>query len=81
MKRPPPPPSALAVVIPAHNEAHELPAALAALRVALRHPEAAGAPVVTVVAADACTDTTAAVSAPRGAAESEKPARQPGAPP
>ncbi|MGW3009180.1 glycosyltransferase [Streptomyces sp. NPDC001219] len=79
MKRPPPPPSALAVVIPAHNEAHELPAALAALRVALRHPEAAGAPVVTVVAADACTDTTAAIAAHWGAAIVELPAHNVGA--
>lgn len=56
-------PTAVAVVVPAHNEAGELPVALEALREAVHHPELAGLPVVTVVVADACTDDTATIAA------------------
>ncbi|MER7289033.1 MULTISPECIES: glycosyltransferase [Streptomyces] len=72
-------PAALAVVVPAHNEARELPAALRALRAAARHPALAGLPVVTVVAADACTDATPTVAARLGAAVVELPGRNVGA--
>ncbi|MFG2493053.1 glycosyltransferase [Streptomyces caniferus] len=73
------PPTALAVVVPAHNEARELPAALEALRRAGLHPALAGLPVMTVVAADACTDATPAIAARWGAALVEVPAHNVGA--
>ncbi|MER7989204.1 glycosyltransferase [Streptomyces noursei] len=60
--------SALAVVVPAHNEAEDLPAALAAVRRAAGHPELIGLPMAMVVVADACDDATAAVAARWGAA-------------
>ncbi|WP_411133336.1 hypothetical protein [Streptomyces sp. C10] len=60
-----PHPTALAAVVPAHNEAQELPGALDAVRAAARHPALADLPVVTVVVADACTD--APPSLPNGA--------------
>ncbi|MFJ3954097.1 glycosyltransferase [Streptomyces libani] len=72
-------PTALAVVVPAHNEAQELPGALDAVRTAARHPALADLPVVTVVVADACTDATPAVAAQRGAAVIELPDRNVGA--
>ncbi|MFH8407019.1 glycosyltransferase [Streptomyces sp. NPDC018019] len=62
-------PTALVVAVPAHNEAAVLPAALRALHKAARHPEvlARRVRVVTVVAADACTDATAALARRHGA--------------
>ncbi|MFD0163871.1 glycosyltransferase [Streptomyces decoyicus] len=72
-------PAALAVVIPAHNEARDLPAALDAVRTAARHPALAGLPVVTVVAADACTDATPAVADRLGSAVVTLPGRNVGA--
>ncbi|MFD6417647.1 glycosyltransferase [Streptomyces sp. NPDC060194] len=56
---------ALVVALPAHDEAAGLPAALRSVHRALRHPGLA--PSVLVVAADACTDATAAVAARLGA--------------
>ncbi|MFL4497426.1 glycosyltransferase [Streptomyces sp. VTCC 41912] len=60
-------PSALAVVVPAHNEAAELPAALGSLRRAADHPQLVGLPLALVVVADACDDATAAVATAWGA--------------
>ncbi|MEV0848407.1 glycosyltransferase [Streptomyces sp. NPDC049954] len=61
--------TALLVAVPAHDEAERLPGALRALRAAARHPALlrAGVRVLTVVAADACTDTTAQVALSYGA--------------
>jgi glycosyltransferase involved in cell wall biosynthesis len=52
------------VVVPAHNEETLLPACLAALRRAARQ---ASVPVRVLVAADSCTDRTAAVARAHGA--------------
>ena len=60
-------PDLLGVVVPARDEAATLPACLAALARAAAHPEVAGTPVLVVVAADRCTDDTAAVAAAAGA--------------
>ncbi|MFE2378779.1 glycosyltransferase [Streptomyces sp. NPDC059398] len=60
-------PAACAVIVPAHNEAATLPATLRSLRAAAAHPSVSGVPLVTVVAADACTDGTAAVARSLGA--------------
>ncbi|MFH9424255.1 glycosyltransferase [Streptomyces sp. NPDC017529] len=62
-------PKALVVAVPAHNEAAALPAALRALHTAARHSElsARRVRVVTVVAADACSDNTAALARRHGA--------------
>lgn len=54
----------IVVAIPARDEEQRLPAALAAVRVAA---ERCPVPVVVVVAADACTDRTAAIAADDGA--------------
>ncbi|MET9533264.1 MULTISPECIES: glycosyltransferase [unclassified Streptomyces] len=62
-----PRPTACAVIIPAHNEAATLPATLRSLRAAAAHRAVSGIPLVTVVAADACTDGTAAVARRMGA--------------
>ncbi len=67
---------AAGVVIPAHNEQDLLPACLTAAREAARQ---AGVPVHLVVAADACTDRTAAVAQAHGAAVIEIAARSVGA--
>ncbi|MER7923152.1 glycosyltransferase [Streptomyces sp. NPDC096057] len=56
---------AVAVVVPAHNEEHRIGACLRSVRRAAA--EVAPLPVVTVVAADACTDATAVVAARAGA--------------
>lgn len=63
------PPAALVVAVPAHDEAAALPAALRALHTAARHPAlvARRMRVVTVVAADACSDGTAALARRHGA--------------
>ncbi|MFK0173480.1 glycosyltransferase [Streptomyces sp. NPDC090306] len=55
-------PRAVAVVVPAHNEEQLLPHALRSVRVAAAHPLLRGVRVLTVVAADACSDATAAVA-------------------
>ncbi|MEU6394041.1 glycosyltransferase [Streptomyces sp. NPDC046939] len=60
-------PRALAVLVPAHNEEALLPAALDAIRTAAHHPVLRRIPVVTVVAADACSDGTVAASLRAGA--------------
>ncbi|MFH8591772.1 glycosyltransferase [Streptomyces rimosus] len=62
-------PAALVVAVPAHNEEAALPAALRALHTAARQPDllARGVRVVTVVAADACSDGTAALARRHGA--------------
>ncbi|NDZ78245.1 glycosyltransferase [Streptomyces sp. SID10853] len=60
-------PTACAVIIPAHNEAATLPATLRSLKAAAAHRAVPGVPLVTVVAADACTDGTAAVARRVGA--------------
>lgn len=58
----------IAVVIPAHDEETLLPGALRAVAVAARHPAVRGIEIRTVVAADSCTDATAAVALRAGAA-------------
>ncbi|MYT68189.1 MULTISPECIES: glycosyltransferase [unclassified Streptomyces] len=58
-------PSAVAVVVPAHDEAHRIGACLRSVREAAAR--AAPLPVVTVVAADACADDTAGIAARAGA--------------
>lgn len=58
-----PGPAVAGVVVPAHNEEDRLGACLAAVREAARAVEI---PVHMIVAADACTDNTAAVAAARG---------------
>ncbi|MFE2883652.1 glycosyltransferase [Streptomyces sp. NPDC059272] len=58
-------PAAVAVVVPAHNEEDRIGACLRSVRRAAA--QVAPLPVVTVVAADACTDATAAVAARAGA--------------
>ncbi|MEU6961939.1 glycosyltransferase [Streptomyces chrestomyceticus] len=69
MNQPLLPPTALVVAVPAHNEAATLPATLRALYTATHHPRllARDLPVVTVVAADACFDSTAALARHHGA--------------
>ncbi|MEW1648650.1 glycosyltransferase [Streptomyces sp. NPDC091219] len=56
---------AVAVVVPAHNEEHRIGACVRSVRRAAA--QVAPLPVVTVVAADACTDATAIVAARAGA--------------
>jgi glycosyltransferase involved in cell wall biosynthesis len=58
---------AVAVTIPACDEQALLPAALDAVRTASRHPALDAVRVLTVVAADCCTDATAAVARDAGA--------------
>ncbi|MEW2168139.1 glycosyltransferase [Streptomyces sp. NPDC007084] len=58
-------PAAIAVVIPAHNEARRVRACLRSVRAAVAG--VAPVTVVTVVAADACTDATATLAAAEGA--------------
>ncbi|MEV8031712.1 glycosyltransferase [Streptomyces sp. NPDC086182] len=58
-------PSALAVVVPAHNEEDCIAACLRSLHEAAA--QAAPMPVVVVVAADACTDATATLATRAGA--------------
>ncbi|MEV6534783.1 glycosyltransferase [Streptomyces sp. NPDC051639] len=58
-------PSALAVIVPAHNEEHRIAACLRSLRAAAAH--VAPMPAVVVVTADACTDDTATLAARGGA--------------
>ncbi|SDO77037.1 Glycosyltransferase like family 2 [Klenkia soli] len=60
-------PSVIGVVVPARDEAGVLPACLAAISRAARHPELAGVAVRVVVVADRCTDGTAALAAAAGA--------------
>lgn len=57
----------LGVVVPARNEARLLPRCLAALAAAAAHPGLATTPVLVVVVADRCTDTTADVARAGGA--------------
>jgi glycosyltransferase involved in cell wall biosynthesis len=57
----------MAVVVPAHDEEELLPATLASLAVAGRHPELAGIRLITVVVADLCRDGTAAAARRAGA--------------
>lgn len=71
--------TAIAVVIPAHNEQLLLPRALNALEVARRHPALAAVRIVTVVAADTCRDATAALAREAGAEVVELRGRSPGA--
>lgn len=70
--------AALAVVVPAHDEARLLPTALAALRRAAQHPELPVGRVLTVVVADACTDATPLLAARLGAHVVRVAARSPG---
>ncbi len=60
-------PVLLGVVVPARDEAMLLPACLAALAQAARHPDVAGVPVLVVVVADRCTDDTAEIGRAAGA--------------
>lgn len=60
-------PRAVAVVVPAHNEEELLHYALRSVRVAAAHPGLRGVRVLAVVAADACSDATAAVAHDAGA--------------
>ncbi|MFF7966521.1 glycosyltransferase [Streptomyces sp. NPDC007903] len=68
----------VAVVIPAHDEEQLLPAALAALARAARHPDLAAVRVLTVVVADACRDRTEAVAHAAGALVVGTDCRNPG---
>ena len=52
----------LAVIVPAHNEEHELDVCLRSVIRAARWPALGGESVLIVVALDACTDTTASVA-------------------
>ncbi len=52
----------IAIIIPAHNEQDLLPACLASVAIAERHPELEGESVVTYVILDSCTDSTATVA-------------------
>ncbi|MER5890835.1 glycosyltransferase [Streptomyces sp. NPDC001941] len=61
------PPRALAVAVPARNEEALLPAALRAIAAAARHRDAAPARILTVVAADTCTDSTERIAERAGA--------------
>ena len=58
---------AVAVVIPARDEERLIGACLRAVTRAARHPRLDGLPVAVVVAADSCTDGTAALARRRGA--------------
>ncbi|WP_033822592.1 glycosyltransferase family 2 protein [Kitasatospora sp. MBT63] len=58
---------ALAVIVPARDEAELLGGCLAALRRAARHPQVRGLPVRVIVVADACTDATADIARRNGA--------------
>ncbi|MEU6406973.1 glycosyltransferase [Streptomyces sp. NPDC046985] len=70
--------TAAVVVVPAHNEEALLPAALAALAAAARHPGTAGVRVTTVVVADSCQDRTAALARQSGAVVVRTDHRNPG---
>ena len=65
----------IAVIVPAHDEAHVIGRCLASIAVAAADPRLRGEPVLTVVALDACTDHTAAVCAEHGATTIEVHAR------
>ena len=54
--------TAIGVVVPAHDEQDLLPACLAALRVAVRHPALRGLPVHLVPVLDACSDDSGAAA-------------------
>lgn len=56
----------IAVIVPAHNEAHAIGECLASLAVAAADSRLQGEAVLVVVALDACTDTTAEVCASYG---------------
>ncbi|WP_329042192.1 glycosyltransferase family 2 protein [Streptomyces sp. NBC_00178] len=70
--------AAIAVVIPAHDEETFLPAALASVRTAARHPAVRASRLLVVVAADACTDRTYEVARQGGAVVATLDARSPG---
>ncbi|MFE7751111.1 glycosyltransferase [Streptomyces sp. NPDC057428] len=70
--------AAIAVVIPAHDEEALLPAALDAVSRAARHPAVASTRLLTVVAADACTDGTRTVARRAGALIAPLDCRSPG---
>lgn len=53
---------AVGVVVPAHDEEATLPGCLAALLLAAAEPRLTGIPVLVVVVADDCADTTVAVA-------------------
>ncbi|GHD04244.1 glycosyl transferase [Pseudorhodoferax aquiterrae] len=57
----------IGVVIPAHDEAAHIGAAVAAARAAAAHPALVGEPVQILVVADACRDDTAALAQAGGA--------------
>lgn len=57
----------IGVVIPAHNEARHIEAAIQGARLAALHPDLHAEPVEIVVVADACTDATAALAEASGA--------------
>lgn len=60
-------PELVGVVVPARDEAAGLPACLAAIARAARHPELVGTAVRVVVVAHRCTDGTAVLAAAAGA--------------
>ncbi|MFI8351989.1 glycosyltransferase [Streptomyces cyaneofuscatus] len=68
----------VAVVVPAHDEEALLPAALAAIGRAARHPALAATRVLTVVVADDCRDRTPAVARDAGALVVDAAFRNPG---
>lgn len=71
--------TAIAVVVPAHDERLLLPRALDALEAARRHPALTGMRIVTVVAADSCRDGTAELARGAGVEVVELSGRKPGA--
>ncbi|MDI5968866.1 glycosyltransferase [Streptomyces sp. SL13] len=73
-----PPIGALAVIVPAHDEALLLPRALDALHTAAGHPALHGVALSLVVAADLCRDDTAAIARTAGADVVEVSARNAG---
>ncbi|MEV6262720.1 glycosyltransferase family 2 protein [Streptomyces sp. NPDC051784] len=69
---------AAAVVIPAFDEEALLPAALAAVARACRHPALSSTRLLTVVAVDSCTDDTESVAQEAGAVVVSLRVRNPG---
>lgn len=56
----------IAVIVPAHNEAHVIGRCLASIAVAAAHPGLGGEQVLVVVALDDCSDATAALCSQQG---------------
>jgi len=57
----------IGVIVPAHDEARLISDCLGSIDIAATHPALQGEPVLVVVAADACSDQTAALARAAGA--------------